>query len=850
MLANCLVRADCPPELSSMRDNARFRAYQEALDAAIFILGGQGDVEDALLAAEEKMQATYNGSFFAYAWQKDAAIANDLAKIKRALDAVFSENETVIDSKVRVSLKTPSLYDGSVEHTVDLILQRVSGNMVAVNFHLGKGTRGSKCRTKEGLPWYDPVTVVTKGALEQEYPGITVWDVFLQNEKDTADTVFPEFDSRDLRTGQIKVNTYANNSQVNFYEEGIWDEEGFMRFAKEAFLNPGKTACELCEQAYLCRNGIPRLSPVYDLEEMPEKKPYQLPEFSKEQEQIIRHVNGPFLVVAGPGSGKTATLVGRIKYLVEECGVPPEFILAITFTNKAAGEIKERCGSLESEIDCCTLNALGYRILMNHAKEAGIDRYRLLTKDISSQIIDDLLHDMAKPLQGFSYSVKHGSKGLISTVRSRMEEYLADPANTREKYQLGNDFDAFVDRYQQTVKAGGYIDFRQQITLCVKLLEEHEEIRKAYQRMYWQICVDEYQDIDAEQCRFIDILAAGRHNLMLIGDDDQSIYEWRGASPSFMINFRQRYPEGDVFFLSKNYRCTEDIVKMAASNFMGEVVRFDKEIVSVKGPGAPVVISQGENYWEQAGSVIRELLSDGVRPDDIAVLAWNHKTLQETCSKLPDLPLKLEGELFSRSAFFTFVKDVLILAENVESEAARWEYFSLFGLPKPSLITFKETLLATDAAFPYVEVGNENCAYMCLKALLRVIDNGYDAKSFIKKAADISGYRLQKVYDQMLEEMIKQRNTSTCAELRRNMAMMVDAGEDKKLEADYPGQVMLSTVHVAKGKEWKNVIILDDFGENDSPSVRRLIYVALTRAEDKLFIAKLADKRSLLLPAE
>lgn len=850
MLAYLLNKRNCPKELREMKTDGRMKYYQEALDAAIQALGAGKSIEDALSCAREKMEATYEDSFFSYDWQKENGIQGDLKKVERAFREIFSDGEKVIATKVRAVMDMPSIEEGFlVEHRVDMILKRSSGKYVAVNFHLGKGSRGPKCRSNEGLPWYDPVTVVTKGGLEGKYPGLIVWDVYLQNAKDTVDEVYEYFDKSDLAVSQLKVCSYADRS-ANFYdEEGIWDKEGFWRLAEEAFLKPGKPSCTFCANSYLCKNGVPRLKPQYEAEEYREKGPYKLPEFSEEQRQIVCHTEGPFLVVAGPGSGKTATLVGRLRYLVEECLVPPEFILAITFTNKAAGEIQERCTFLQEgeEIECCTLNALGYRILMDHAAEVGVEKLRLLTKDVSCKLIDDLLHNQAQPLQGFSYNMKHGSTGLLNTVRNRLEEYSKNAGETMEKYNLGDDFKEFAQKYIQTVKSGGYISYREQITLCVKLLEEHEDIRKAYQKMYWHICVDEVQDIDEQQCRLIDLLAADRRNLMLIGDDDQSIYEWRGASSAYMLNFKERYPDGKLFFLSKNFRSTENIVKMAETNIAHGFMRFEKEIVAVKGPGAPVSITEGETYWAPAGDIGRNLLSRGVRPDEIAILSWSHKTLQEVAKMLPELPLKLEGELLCRSAFFTFVKSSLQLHEDLANEKARWEYFSLFGLQMPPLKEFEERYLSADAANPYVESGNKECAYQCLKALMVQTRNNKGSE-YLKYAAYVSGYAHQPVLDQMLDELCVQRASRNCQELLNNMVIMVDSEDDKKLEAVYPDQILLSTVHVAKGREWKNVIVLDDFGDKESASVRRLIYVALTRAEQNLFVVKLAGKRSLLVP--
>lgn len=843
MLATQLTRADCPKEFVTKEKDGRYQFFRNAIKTAVQLIQDGQDVDTAVCSSAPILQEGYKAEMFTFAWMLEFQVKDDLAQMRRALLYVFSEEEEVVDTDVMCHITVPEWEDGQISAKADIILKRKSGLYVAVILNIGRCHRGSRGRTIKTQARADPQAVVIKAALESEYPGIIIWNIYLQHPSDRPGNIARSFLVSDAVDTQIQVLPYKE-----FYEDGVFDTGGFLAFAQEAFRNAGDPPCMICKDAYLCKNGPAKLEPVYEAL-VKEKKIYVMPEFSKEQERIINCEDGAILVVAGPGSGKTATLVGRLRYLVEEKKVPPEFILAITFSNKAAGEIRRRCASFlkkGEEIIISTLNALGYAILRNNEETIGRP-IKLLTQTDNLALIDVLLDELAQPLQGFSYSLKDGPRGLLCTVLRKLSDYRKNPKSFMESNrEMGEDFIRFADNYLGILEQAGYIDYNQQISICLDLLKKDKQLCQEYQQQFWYVCVDEYQDIDDTQCELIDLLAAGHGNLMAIGDDDQSIYEFRGGSPKFMFSFTRRYPNGQIFWLNKNYRSSGSIVQMASRNIDCSVSeRFDKQFVAARERGEEPIILEGDSFAVMAAHSIEECLSKGIRPEDIAVLSWSNGVLEEVCKQNPKLPLHLEKEYLCHSAFFTFVRTVLELylgRDRLEEEMrVLREYFSLFSLESPSVSEFRAKFMQASWEHPYVEQGNETCAYECMKYCFVFLDAGKErgiVQKFLEEAADIAGYKAQPVYIQMAELFTK-KHVRTLTDLRAEMASMVNMGDDLRLEANNPGKVLLTTVHEAKGREWQAVILLDDFGKKESASVRRLIFVGLTRAEEYLYICKL-----------
>lgn len=848
MNANSLKNHKCPGMVNALKDKTpRYEMMAKGVENMCHFLASGMTYADALNGAKEGMRMLYcMDGVFEFMWQADTYLENDFKAIKRAFDFVL-DGSSVEEAGCMCSVET-DMYDGEVHHKVDLILKRPSGRYCAVSFHMGKNhDRGERGRSVKTLPQYNPSAVVAKHALDTKYPGILIWDVYLTNVQDTDEYVYDIFDDSTQKGTQLLVVSYENLPECQG-EDKKFSMEKFLELERKAFEEPGEPACNICEMQYVCVNGFPKLEPRYDYveEESEEDKPYVLPTFSKEQEEVIKHGDGPMIVVAGPGSGKTATLVGRLNYLVTEKKVPPEFILAITFTNKAAGEIRRRCSSLLNGgelIKVSTLNALGYEILRDNAEALGIEPQRLLTDDLVKTFIRDLLADSGK-IKGIKYNLAKGANGYPSVIKKHIEKFNkcsdAEKVAYLDKNGLGEDFVAFTERFNETIKAGNFITYEEQISLCVKLLNDNDMLRHIYQSLYWHVCVDEYQDINAMQFEFIRILA-GKGNLMAIGDDDQAIFGFNGGSAEYMLRFTEFYPDADKFLLTLNFRSSANIVSMAAANAYTGADRQEKDIRAVKGPGAQVSIMDSDSPFIPTGDIVSELLEKGVRPEDISILSYKNSTLEKVVAANEVLPLKVEGEKLCRNAFFTLLRTVLKLRKDVMDQRARLEYFALFGLPSPSEEEFAHMFKEARIDAPYVEQGDKLCSYMVLRSLFVPFK---DLKEFIERAAYISGYINQKVYEQILDE-IKNRQIKDMDGFLETAEAMVFAEDSTEASVDYPGKVMCTTVHKAKGREWKYVVVVDDFGYKETSDMRRVIYTALTRAIDGLYILK-NPKNSLL----
>jgi len=848
MDANSLKNHRCPGMVNALKDKTpRYEMMGEAVTSLCTQLVSGKTCEDAIKYVSEGMKSLYHSAgSFEFSWQAETYFENDLKAIRRAFDFVL-DGSSVVEANCWCKVPT-ELFDGEVTHKVDLILRRESGRHCAVSFHMGKNhDRGEKGRSVKTLPQYNPSAVVAKHCLEEKYPNILIWDVYLAHQDDTDDSVCDIFDDSNKKGTQLLVVPYEIYPECQG-EDKKFSMEKFLELERKAFEEPGEPACNICEMQYACVNGFPRLEPRYEYveEEEDENKPYVLPTFSKEQEEVIKHGDGPMIVIAGPGSGKTATLVGRLNYLVTEKNVPPEFILAITFTNKAAGEIKRRCSSLLKGgdlIKVSTLNALGYEILRDNAEAMGIEPQKLLTDDLVKTFIKDLLSDMGR-INGIKYTLSKGNNGYPSVIKKHIEKFNkcsdAEKVAYLDKNGLGGDFVAFVERFNDTIKAGGFITYEEQISLCVRLLNENDVLRQIYRSLFWHVCVDEYQDINAMQFEFIRILA-GKGNLMAIGDDDQAIFGFNDGSAEYMLRFTEFYPEADKFLLTLNFRSSANIVNLAVANAYSGEDRQEKDIRAVKGPGADVYMSESDKPSVPVGDIVRELLNKGVKPEDISVLSYKNSTLEAVISANEDVPFKIEGEKLCRNAFFTLLRTVLHLRRDIMSQRERLEYFALFGLPSPSDEEYESRLRGAKEESPYVEQGNEECAYTVLKALF-----GYfrDLKEFIERAAFVSGYINQKVYTQILDE-IKNRQIKDMSGFLKTAEAMVFAEDSTEASVDYPEKVVCTTVHKAKGREWKYVVVVDDFGYKETPDMRRVIYTALTRAIDGLYILK-NPKNSLL----
>ena len=341
-----------------------------------------------------------------------------------------------------------------------------------------------------------------------------------------------------------------------------------------------------------------------------------LAKLNREQLQAVKHTEGPLLVLAGAGSGKTRVITCRIAYLLLEKSVPPENILAVTFTNKAAREMGERLEELVGKtrregVIVSTFHSLGVRILRQECRHLGY-RPNFSIFDSSDQLglIRQTMREVGADGKKITPEAVHWK---ISTLKNS----LILPADFQPHFS--DEVEQLVarvyPRYQEQLKACNAIDFDDIILLTVRLLQEHKDVLASWQERFRYLMVDEYQDTNPAQYLFISLLAAGSRNLCVVGDDDQSIYGWRGADVRKILAFEEDYQGCRVIKLEQNYRCSGNILNAANQVIRNNPTRKEKTLWTDSGPGNPIHLLVTADEEEEATTVVERIATERFRRD-------------------------------------------------------------------------------------------------------------------------------------------------------------------------------------------------------------------------------------------
>lgn len=607
-----------------------------------------------------------------------------------------------------------------------------------------------------------------------------------------------------------------------------------------------------------------------------------LDHLNPEQRKAATHVDGPLLILAGAGSGKTATMTHRIAYLIEQ-GVSPYQILAVTFTNKAAGEMRERVEKLVGRCPgmwIMTFHAMSLRILREHCERIGyqhnfvvydtIDQKTLIKTIMKEQNIDAKLYPQAYLSAAISKQKEHD-------VSPR--EYLETEADNFRSKVIGSVYRA----YQEQLKRNNAMDFDDLLVNALHVLRDNPDILADYQHRFRYILVDEYQDTNHIQYEIICLLAKARQNLCVVGDDDQCIYQWRGADISNILNFEKDFPQARVIKLEQNYRSYGNILAAAHSVIRNNRGRKAKKLWTDKEAGDKIVYRRCDSDKEEAYYIAQEidLLKNGQRTyDDFAIL---YRTNAQ--SRLFEDALKRRGIPYQILSGFSFyerkeTKDMICYMRLVVNPAddlalkrvinepkrgigavtlgklealARVHGLSLLDILSQDEISYSLPAKAQKAVGEMVRI-IRLCAQE--KENLRVSDiydqllvkSGYlkaleaedtqEAASRIENLMDFKSF----IYDYEKEK----EETGEKATLEEFLEKVATNGDADKME-EGTGKVTLMTMHSAKGLEFPIVFLpgmedglfpghraLDN--ENGMEEERRLCYVGMTRAREKLFL--------------
>jgi DNA helicase-2/ATP-dependent DNA helicase PcrA len=325
------------------------------------------------------------------------------------------------------------------------------------------------------------------------------------------------------------------------------------------------------------------------------------------QREAVEAIEGPVLILAGPGSGKTRVITHRIAYLIKSCGVSPHNIMAVTFTNKAAREMKERLeqllGQAVEALTLGTFHAICARILRREGKAIGLDSSFVIYDE------EDQLSLTKQALEELNLDPKQYAPRALHSAISAAKSRLIGPEDYAQR--VSSYFEEIVHRiyqhYQQLLSQGRAVDFDDLLMKTVQLFQDHPQILSRYQSKYVHILVDEFQDTNIVQYMLMKHLAGKYRNLCVVGDPDQSIYSWRFADLRNILSFEKDYPEAKVVFLEQNYRSTKTILEVASDIISANLQRKPKKLWTENENGASVTVIESYNAEEEAQSVANEI---------------------------------------------------------------------------------------------------------------------------------------------------------------------------------------------------------------------------------------------------
>ena len=601
-----------------------------------------------------------------------------------------------------------------------------------------------------------------------------------------------------------------------------------------------------------------------------------------QQQEAVIHLGSPLLVLAGAGSGKTRVITQKIAWMIRNKVCSAAQIAAITFTNKAAREMRERASHLLSKeeakgLTVSTFHTLGLNIIKREAKRLGYkNNFSILDSQDSQAILKELAHkEDVEEADNLRWIISRWKNDFISVEQAAL---LA--TSTDEKLAA-----LLYEKYQRQIKAYNAVDFDDLIVLPVQLFEQHPDILQFWQNKLRYLLVDEYQDTNACQYRLIRLLCGVRGALTAVGDDDQSIYAWRGARPENIAQLQQDYPTLKVIKLEQNYRSTSRILQSANKLIGNNPHLFEKNLWSTLGEGDPIRIMPCRNPEHEAEKVVSEILKQRFRDraefKDFAILyRGNHQSrLFEKALRDNNIPYKISGgtSFFERAE----VKDIIAYLRLIANPADDAAFLRIINTPKREIGTSTLEKLGEYAHERHTSLFNAAqelgfAQRISAKAQQRVETFSFWLHEMVRAAENTNPTQIvqQVIKDIGYEDWLKNTcNTTKQAEVRlKNVWEIVEWVH--KLHADGAGKATLSdiiahmslvdmlernseekeqdaivlmTLHAAKGLEFPSVFLigmeeellphtnsLDDLGVQEE---RRLAYVGITRAQKNLTIS-------------
>lgn len=611
-----------------------------------------------------------------------------------------------------------------------------------------------------------------------------------------------------------------------------------------------------------------------------------------QQQQAVEYTSGPCLVLAGAGSGKTRVIINKIAYLIEKCGYLPKQIAAVTFTNKAAREMKERVAhsigkELSKGLIVSTFHTLGFDIIKREYKHLGFKANMTLFDE----------HDQMALLKELTEDYLQQDKDLLRELISVISNWKNDLIMPAQAAKIARDekqqtFAKCYERYANQIRAYNALDFDDLIMLPTLLFKTNEQVRSKWQEKIRYLLVDEYQDTNTSQYELIKLLVGSRAKFTVVGDDDQSIYSWRGARPQNMVRLRDDFPNLQVIKLEQNYRSTQRILHCANILIDNNQHVFDKKLFSTIGEGEKLQIIEAKNEEHEAERVVGELIghrfTNKTKYKDYAILyRGNHQSrLLEKVLMQNRIPYKISGgtSFFSRLE----IKDMMAylrLLVNQDDDAA---FLRIVNTPKREIGAVTLEKLGSLANEKHISLFE---AVFDFELIQRVTPKAYNAlQTFGRWIVELSDELVRSEPERAVRSMLAQIHyeeylyeqavSPKAAEMQsKNVATLFDWVNDmlggdefnepmtlnqvvtrltlrdmlERGEEDESDQVQLMTLHASKGLEFPHVFLIGmeegilphqtSIDEDNVEEERRLAYVGITRAQRTLRFTLCKERR-------
>ena len=597
-------------------------------------------------------------------------------------------------------------------------------------------------------------------------------------------------------------------------------------------------------------------------------------ECNKEQEEAIMHRDGPAMVLAGPGAGKTYVITNRVKALIDEYGVKPEQILVVTFSKAAAVEMKERFEMLTGG------QRLPVRFGSFHSVFFLILRlaYHYVVKDIATpalkyRFLEEILNET-----GYEVDDK---KEFLSDIEKEISRVKGEGIEIDCYFSSACSAEIFQKMYrgyQEKLQRHRCLDFDDMVVYTYQLLKEREDIRRRWQAQFRYLLIDEFQDINRLQYETVCMLAEPENNLFIVGDDDQSIYGFRGAKPGIMLSFPKRFPDTKQIVLGVNYRCSDEIMKAAERLIGKNNERYEKHIVANKGKEQPVHMKKCENLPDEAEKIVAQIQmyqKEGIAYQEMAVLFRTNMQMRLLAGKLMEhgVPFTMRENL--QNLFDTWMaKDIMCYLQLALGNRSREKFLKIANRPVRYLsrTAFTEPEVSFDKLRAYYAVKNQewmeeriwnfeydlkNLASLSPYAAIHFIRKGIGYDEFLKTYADERNVNADDWFDVLDEMQEMARDKKSIPEFLSFVENYGDTLEEMRQEQkkqqvkEEPG-VSLMTMHASKGLEFP-VVFVPTLNEDIVPyrkavqegnleEERRMLYVAMTRAKTYLHLSFVKER--------